>query len=106
MFYLGWPIPQTASAKSMAGQPATQISQTLSAQSGVDAASGEPVVVNAAAIGPLDLATLTRRFALPWSAYVRLLSVKSPTARGFYEAEALRCGWTVRQLDRRVNKRY
>lgn len=43
------------------------------------------------------------RFPLPWSAYVRLLSVKNETARRFYEAETLRCGWSVRQLDRQVN---
>lgn len=42
-------------------------------------------------------------FPLPWSAYVRLLSVKDEHARAFYETEALRNGWTVRQLDRQVN---
>ena len=31
-------------------------------------------------------------FPLPWSAYVRLLSVKKETAQAFYEAEALRNG--------------
>ena len=31
--------------------------------------------------------------------YVRLLSVKNPRAREFYEAEALHGGWSVRQLD-------
>ena len=50
-----------------------------------------------------DLATLARRFPLPWSAYVCLLSVRDPAARAFYEAEALRGGWSVRQLDRQVN---
>ena len=43
------------------------------------------------------------RFPLPWSAYVRLLSVKNEQARKFYEAEALRGGWSVRQLDRQIN---
>jgi hypothetical protein len=38
-----------------------------------------------------NLATLATRFPLPWSAYVRLLSVKSEAARAFYETEALRC---------------
>jgi predicted nuclease of restriction endonuclease-like (RecB) superfamily len=33
---------------------------------------------------------------------VRLLKVEKPAAREFYEAEALRCGWTVRQLDRQI----
>ena len=106
LFYLGWSISQTPSAKSLAGKPAALIPQTLSAQSGGDAASGELVVVDASAVGPLDLATLARRFALPWSAYVRLLSVKNPAARSFYETEALRCGWTVRELDRQVNSQF
>ena len=41
-------------------------------------------------------------FPLPWSHYVRLLSVEKPEARAFYEAEALRGGWSVRQLDRQI----
>jgi DUF1016 N-terminal domain len=43
------------------------------------------------------------RFPLPWSAYVRLLSIKNELARKFYEVEALRGGWSVRQLDRQIN---
>ncbi|MEX2240435.1 MAG: PDDEXK nuclease domain-containing protein [Burkholderiales bacterium] len=46
------------------------------------------------------------RFPLPWSAYVRLLSVKSTVARAFYETEALRCGWSVRQLDRQIDSQF
>jgi predicted nuclease of restriction endonuclease-like (RecB) superfamily len=42
------------------------------------------------------------KFPLSWSHYVRLLSVEKPAARTFYEAEALRGGWTVRQLDRQI----
>jgi predicted nuclease of restriction endonuclease-like (RecB) superfamily len=49
---------------------------------------------------------LARAFPLPWSAYVLLLSVKNPVARRFYETEALRCGWSVRQLDRQINTRF
>jgi len=45
-------------------------------------------------------------FPLPWSAYVRLLSIKNPEARSFYEAEALRCGWSVRQLDRQIGSQF
>jgi hypothetical protein len=40
---------------------------------------------------------------LPWSAYVRLLSVKNEPARAFYEAGALRGEWTVRQLNRQID---
>lgn len=41
-------------------------------------------------------------FPLPWSHYVRLLSVNNRQARSFYENEALRGGWSVRQLDRQI----
>jgi predicted nuclease of restriction endonuclease-like (RecB) superfamily len=51
----------------------------------------------------LAVRDLSTRFPLPWSAYVRLLSVKIEQARKFYEAEALRGGWSVRQLDRQIN---
>ena len=53
-----------------------------------------------------NLAALATRFPLPWSAYVRLLSVKSETARAFYETEALRCGWSVRQLNRQIGSQF
>ena len=53
-----------------------------------------------------DLHALAARFPLPWSAYVRLLSVRKPAARAFYETEALRGGWSVRQLDRQVNSQF
>ncbi len=52
------------------------------------------------------LATASKRFSLPWSAYVRLLSVKNEYARHFYETEALRAGWSVRQLDRQINSQF
>jgi hypothetical protein len=42
-------------------------------------------------------------FPLPWTSYIRLLSVRRPEARKFYETEALRCGWTTRQLDRQIS---
>ncbi len=45
-------------------------------------------------------------FPLPWSHYVRLLSVANPNARAFYEAEALRGGWSVRQLDRQISTQF
>ena len=51
----------------------------------------------------LSLDDLVACFPLPWSAYVRLLSVKNEQARKFYEAEALRGGWSVRQLDRQIH---
>lgn len=52
------------------------------------------------------LHTITGYFPLPWSTYVRLLSVKNEHARQFYETEALRAGWSVRQLDRQINSQF
>lgn len=49
---------------------------------------------------------IAARFPLPWSAYVRLLAVKSEQARSFYEAEAQRGGWSVRQLDRQIQSQF
>ena len=48
------------------------------------------------------LAALADVFPLSWSHYVRLLSVENSNSRSFYEAEALRGGWSVRQLDRQI----
>ncbi len=50
--------------------------------------------------------TVSGQFPLPWSHYVKLLTVKSPDARQFYESEALRGGWSVRQLTRQINTQY
>ncbi|WP_017364636.1 PDDEXK nuclease domain-containing protein [Methylococcus capsulatus] len=98
-FYLAWPadpISQRSSAKS----PALQILQRPSAKSPAEAirpmASGES----------LDLSALAQDFPLPWSAYVRLLSVKNPQARAFYETEALRGGWTIAQLNRQISSQF
>jgi predicted nuclease of restriction endonuclease-like (RecB) superfamily len=85
-FYRAWPEPQ--------------IRQTLS---GEFASASD---FNAIDGGSSITSILAGRFALPWSAYVRLLSVKRPEARSFYEAEALRLGWSVRQLDRQIGSQF
>jgi hypothetical protein len=56
----------------------------------------------APAINGAPLQNIAARFPLPWSHYVRLMSVKTSEARAFYEAEALRGGWTGPQLDRQI----
>jgi len=98
-FYLTWPaeqILQTLSAKS----PPHAIVPTPSAISPANEASA------ARAHSFLSLATLAQAFPLPWSAYVRLLSLKNPNARSFYEAEALRGGWSVRELERQIGSQF
>ena len=54
----------------------------------------------------LSFPDIARCFPLPWSAYVRLLSVKNENARAFYETESLRGGWTVRQLSRQIDSQF
>lgn len=55
---------------------------------------------------PSGAANISACFPLPWSAYLRLLAVKRPDARAFYETEALRAGWSVRQLDRQIGSQF
>jgi predicted nuclease of restriction endonuclease-like (RecB) superfamily len=57
-------------------------------------------------LGHAGLAAVAGRLPLPWSHYVRLLSVHNVEARRFYEAEALRGGWTIRQLDRQIGTQF
>jgi len=54
----------------------------------------------------LDWQTLAAAFPLSWSHYVRLMSVRNEFARQFYETEALRGGWSVKQLDRQINSSF
>lgn len=50
-----------------------------------------------------DRANLLSIFPLPWSHYVMLVRrVEQEEARKFYETEALKNGWSVRQLDRQI----
>ena len=104
-FYLAYApseIYATVSRKSpkhisqpLSGESASSILQTPSEKS--------PAPISATLSRKSDLASVASLFPLPWSHYVRLLSVKNQEARRFYEAEALRGGWSVRQLDRQIS---
>lgn len=85
-FFLTWPIRQTVSSES---SPAPSPGRSLLPQE-----------------RPWRLDEVAQVFPLPWSAYVRLLMVKDDHARQFYEAEALRGGWSVRQLDRQIGSQF
>jgi predicted nuclease of restriction endonuclease-like (RecB) superfamily len=43
---------------------------------------------------------------LPWSHYTRLIRLRSKYAIEFYHAEALRGGWTVKQLERQIGSQF
>ncbi len=81
LFYINWPISQTPSAKSRSVLPHGKM-QTSSA---------EFTLVS------------SETFSLPWSHYVRLMALDDKDKRDFYEEEARRAGWSVRQLDRQIN---
>jgi predicted nuclease of restriction endonuclease-like (RecB) superfamily len=90
LFFLTWPISQTTSAESLPEfDRAHRISQATSA-------------ISSSALSPAPLPA----FPLPWSHYVRLLGVANPEARRFYEVEALRGGWTARQLNRQIGTQF
>ena len=80
--------------------PDAKILQTLSGE------SARPSNINDIESDSSTVLALASRFPLPWSAYVRLLSVKNPKARSFYETEALRSGWSIRQLDRQIGSQF
>lgn len=96
--------------------PAAQISETLSRKlpapicstpSNELAILQTPSEISATLSRKLDFDTLARRFPLPWSHYVLLLTrSRSPEARAFYETEALRGGWSVRQLARQIDTQF
>lgn len=121
-------ICQTPSGESAAGEkraaPSLEtggaaIVQTLSAKSDAPAIRSTPSSISKTASGifqtpseksaqsPLALADLARAFPLPWSHYVLLISrSRSPEAFAFYHAEALRGGWSVRQLRRQMDSQF
>lgn len=80
--------------------PTDQILQTPSAK------SPKLLSINWLDREAVNIEALAERFPLPWSAYVRLLAVKRSEARTFYETEALRSGWSVRQLDRQIQSQF
>ncbi|HSK70045.1 MAG TPA: PDDEXK nuclease domain-containing protein [Pyrinomonadaceae bacterium] len=94
LFYLTYSNIQSLPSQSK------QIVQTVSAQSAYTAN------VIQTAYGKSSLIEIAKYFPLPWSHYVLLLSCKNENAREFYESEALRGGWTVRQLKRQINSQF
>ena len=125
-FHLAYPIATilpTASGESSAKR-ANPILPTLSGESGADigpAMSGRSADRKIASILPLEssvpgkastvsrdfsLSEISRAFPLSWSHYVLLMSARSSEASAFYHAEALRGGWSVRQLQRQMDSQF
>jgi len=116
-FYQSLPakqIWQTLSAKSSAVEERAAlppelgeatIVQTLSAKFKVPEIRQTPSGKSPAP--PFALSDLAAAFPLPWSHYVLLISrSRSREAFAFYHTEALRGGWSVRQLDRQIASQF
>lgn len=117
-FYQGWEICSTPSSK-------FEARVRLPAGLGIDAGKGgrgdaemvefsaspsHRVSVSESQIVQTPSAIFDQRlftaFPLAWSHYVRLMAVEKPHARAFYETEAIRGGWSVRQLDRQISTQF
>jgi predicted nuclease of restriction endonuclease-like (RecB) superfamily len=120
-FYLGWEIFPTPSGKLEAsvimppelmgsGPIFPTVSGKLESTEGHIRPPAETPAIRqtlpAKSPHALDLRTMIGAFPLSWSHYVRLMSVDKPLARAFYEAEAIRGGWSVRQLDRQISTQF
>ena len=83
--------------------PSSQISESLIRKSDRPAhpRNSESPIRN------FDLAQLAQIFPLTWTHYIHLMRrTRSREEREFYEAEALRGGWSVRQLDRQIGSQF
>jgi len=116
LFYLSYPdkqIQQTASVKlnpdilqTLSKELNSEKVQIASAQLASDH-SGSAVKKSATLSRKSGIQHVASRFPLSWSHYVTFVRrVKSEQARSFYETEALRNGWTVRQLSRQIESQF
>lgn len=120
-FYLDWEIVQTPSGQFEARAKCPTVSSLLEARvifpkvSGeseaetkirqtVSAESAQSIVYTQVVSSSDTVASDV--FPLSWSQYVRLMSVEKPQARAFYESEAIRGGWSVRQFDRQISTQF
>ena len=63
--------------------------------------------ISEAPVRKFDTAQLAQVFPLSWTHYIHLMRrSRSTEEREFYEAEALRGSWSVRQLDRQIGSQF
>jgi hypothetical protein len=111
LFYTSWPPDRIYATLSRKSGSTSEVSKNATSsrdfdgvhqtKSGEFDSGGIPHALSAelqTKSAQFTLQQLSVAVPLPWSHYVRLLSVKSHEARAFYEAEAIRGGWSVRQL--------
>jgi predicted nuclease of restriction endonuclease-like (RecB) superfamily len=95
-FYLRFPLKQIRST--LSSELRSRIPPTIRST----ASSNSEAVIRKSQIG-----VLADAFPLPWSHYVLLIGrARSSEALDFYHTEALRGGWSVRQLDRQIASQF
>jgi predicted nuclease of restriction endonuclease-like (RecB) superfamily len=77
----------------------SKISQTLSDQSLL----GNPVTIDPLIIQKTLSQELLESFKLSWSHYLVLLQIKNEDERKYYEIEASKASWSVRELERQIH---
>lgn len=102
-FYFAYPqIWQTPSAKFLQNLLPQNIWQTLSAK--LESPAGDILETLSPETGSLPTRLLLDR--LSFSHFAELLQLDNPLQRRFYEAEALRGNWSVRELKRQIATQY
>jgi hypothetical protein len=101
--YTGWEIRQTpcgeSEVRAIRQTPSAELGEAQPADICGDA---DPSPIRQGRLRPGDPWISEPTFPLSWSHYIQLMSVPNPNARAFYEAEAIRGGWSVRQLGRQI----
>jgi predicted nuclease of restriction endonuclease-like (RecB) superfamily len=100
-FYIAFP-----EQKAICSTASNELQKPITIRSTPSNESISPIVVpeSHSKYGIELLQQLAVRFPLSWSHYVLLVSrSRSPEGMAFYHAEALRGGWSVRQLDRQMS---
>lgn len=104
-FYLTLPIQQIR--QTLSSKSALAIRQTASSKSKSTNQESSQTSISNTASPEFKLADIARAFPLPWSHYVLLISRgRSQEAMDFYHTEALRGGWSVRQLARQIDSQF
>jgi len=75
-------------------------------QATTTAKSSTELPISGARGGDIYVSRMAEAFPLPWSHYVLLIRLRSDEAVRFYHAEALRGGWSVRQLKRQIDSQF
>ena len=103
--YLAYPVEwlRSNAAQNQAGLPG-EISEFSIRKSSPSIKSGP---ISESTIRKLSLETIATAFPLSWTHYVQLVRrTKTSDVRRFYEQEALRGGWTIKQLDRQISSKF